>query len=187
MNISEEHRLEIEAEQGAFSKVIDIYFPKKADRILDFCCGTANEEPALLQKYRRSELISLDYDGDMKKRARELGRKTVRQGDVSNLENYVKGKFDLIIGRNVPLNPSYYKSSVDIWPEFFEALPKFMTNDATLFLTLLRPDELIRAVKLLENYNITMKERNRVIVPSDNNAVMGDLKDDYIIIAKRNT
>lgn len=181
----------IEKEQEAFSKVLVKYLPKikkENYRVLDFCSGAANEEPLLLKYFgQNTELISIDNDKSLENLLKELGRKTAIIGDIRNLGKYVSGKFDLIMGRNVPLNPPY-NSSNDFWPKFFQELPKFMKKDSALFLTLLRDDEYYRAEALLKKslYLIIKSEKNEIVVPTDEIGVRGiDTKDHYVIIAKK--
>ncbi len=184
----------IASEQDGFWQVLINYFPNvcnKNSRILDICCGVANEEPLLVRHFgKKTELISLDNNKGLESLLNELGRKSVKIGDVRELDRHVKGKFNLVMGRNVPLNPNYdaFRDRVfDYWPDVFEDLSRFMTSDATLFLTLVREDEFYRAEEILNwaGYRIRLKEINPIIVPSDYIGIQGaDTKDSYVIIAQ---
>lgn len=181
-------------EQEGFRQVLRTYFPNgqyKNSRILDICVGIANEEPLLIEHFgENTELIGLDSNKSLEKLLNELGRKSVIIGDIRELEKYVKGKFSLVIGRNVPLNPNYNNWGEDVpdyWPEVFENLLRFMEFNSTLFLTLVREDEFYRAQEILGNigYRLKVKERNPVIVQSDYIGVRGaDTKDHYVVIAQ---
>jgi len=181
-------------EQEEFKQVLNNYFPNgqcQNLRILDICCGIAIEEPLLIQHFgENTELLSLDNDKSLEGLLKDLGRKSVIIGDIRELEKYTKGKFHLIIGRNVPLNPNHnYEEGkiLDYWPEIFENLIKFMTNDATLFLTLVREDEFYRAEEILNDlgYRIKYRERNPIVVPSDYVGVRGaDTTDHYVVLAQ---
>ncbi len=186
----------IAKEQEGFRQVLRKYFSNgqyKNSRILNICCGIANEEPSLIQHFgKNSELVSLDNDKSLEELLKKLGRKSVRIGCIRELDRYIEGKFNLVIGRNVPLNPNHnvWRDKVpDFWPEIFENLVKFMEFDSTLFLTLVREDEFYRAKEVLNNigYRIKVKERNPIIVQSDYIGVRGaDTKDHYIVIAQPN-
>lgn len=181
-------------EQEAFEQVLEHYLAcrqLKNPRILDICCGIANEEPLLRQHFGSNvEIVGLDNDESRRELAEELGRKSVTTGDLRDIRDYVSGKFGLVIGRNVPLNPNYDDSKrrlLDYWPQVFEDLTQFMSSGSTLFLTLLREDEFYRAGEILNEleYRIGIKEKNPIIVPTDGIGVRGDdTKDHYIILAQ---
>lgn len=184
----------IEEEKAAFEKVLNTYLQCSGfinPRILNICCGVANEEPVLFDYFGRgSEIIGIDYHEPSVNVAKELGRTSVKLGCVEKLDDYVLGKFDIILGRNIPLNPSYSIEITgdfkDIWPGLIENLPRFMHSDSKLILTLLRPDEFERANVLLDKnkYDINFSEKNQIIVPNSRIFFAGsDTKDDYIIIA----
>ncbi|MEK6872824.1 MAG: hypothetical protein AABW90_02315 [Nanoarchaeota archaeon] len=133
------------------------YFPNgqyKNSRILDICSGVVNEEPLLIEHFgENTKLASLDNDKSLEELLKELGRKSVRIGDIRELDRYIEGKFNLVIGRNVPLNPNYnaWRNEVpDCWPGVFENLVRFMEFDSTLFLTLVREDEFYRTQEILD-------------------------------------
>lgn len=184
----------IEKEQEGFKQVLDIYLPKNAyknPRCLSVCSGIANEEPLLFQHFGEgAELVSLDHDSSLEALVKQLNRKSVVIGDIRELGKYVKGEFDIILGRNVPLNPNHnyaINKVPDYWPEFFEGLTKFMHKDTMLFLTLVREDEFFRAEMILScvGYRILIKEENKVVVSSDYIGVKGsDTKDHYVIVCQ---
>lgn len=187
-------------EKEAFKRVLYHYFSGKEmdyynPRILNICCGAVTEEPVLFQYFGKdSELISLDNDERFEEIAAQLGRESFRLGDVRDLKDYVEGKFDIVIGRNVPLNPNYdtlhkiWRNVVtDHWPETFGKLIMHMHAGSTLFLTLARDDEVYRAKEILDcfRYSIRTIERNRIIVPSSYIGVKGsDTKDRFVIVAQ---
>lgn len=184
----------IEKEQEGFKQVLDVYLPKNAyknPRCLSVCSGIANEEPLLFQHFGKgTELVSIDHDPSLEALVKQLNRKSLVIGDIKELDKYVKGEFDIILGRNVPLNPNHdytINKVPDYWPEFFESLTEFMHKDTKLFLTLVREDEFYRAETILSGagYRLNIKEENRVVVPSDYIGVKGsDTKDDYIIVCQ---
>ena len=184
----------IEKEQEGFRQVLKTYFPNgqhKSKRILDICSGVANEEPLLMEHFgKKTELVSLDKDESLGDLVNDLGRKSVRFGDVRELGKYVEGKFDLVIGRNIPLNPNgndYMSKVPDCWPGVFENLPRFMEFDSMLFLTLAREDEFHRALEILDKseYTFKVKEKNKILVKSDHIGIKGaDEKDNHVIIAQ---
>lgn len=182
----------IEAEKIGFRKVMDRYFFNKCykrPRILSICCGIANEGHLLLERFEDAEMLGLEVDERLVDLSRSLGRRFVKQGDVRALEKYIEGEYDVVIGRNVPLNPNYnspYERLSDPWPGVFEDLVRYMGKGSMLFLTLARLDEFLRAQKVLDNigYRITARGRNRVMVPSDGIGIKGaDVKDNYIVVA----
>jgi hypothetical protein len=194
MTIAQFYLPHIKQEQDAFRQVLTTYFfngQYKNSRILDICCGVVNEESLLFDYFGiDSELVSIDNDRTLEELLIELGRKSVIIGDIRELNKYVSGKFQLIIGRNIPLNPKhnhYEKEIFDYWPEIFDNLTHFMENDSTLFLTLAREDEFYRAEEILSKlrYHIKIKEKNQIVVPSDHIGVVGaDIKDNYVISAQ---
>jgi len=194
MELAQHYFEYIAKEQEGFLRVIKKYFPNikhKNPRILNICCGIANEESLLIKYFgKNTKLIGLDIDKSLERLLDELERKSVIIGDVRQLEKYVKGKFDLIMGRNIPLNPNYNghgEEINDFWPGVFEDLLKFMKFDSKLFLSLVCEDEFSRAKEILNNhgYRIKINERNSIIVQSDYIGVKGsDTKDHYVIIAE---
>ncbi|MFH1770008.1 MAG: class I SAM-dependent methyltransferase [archaeon] len=171
-----------------------MYFPNRSNtnpRILNIACGTLNEEHAIYELFgKNTELIGIDNDKMMLSNAEDLNRQTVMYGDLENLDTYINGKFDLVLGRNVPLNPGLgrKKSNVsDPWPNIFSNLKKYMTKNSQLFLTLVREDENKRAKEILtdNDYKITFTKKNNIIVPKDYiNVHSHNTKDNYIVIAK---
>jgi len=184
----------IKKEQRAFREVLNNYFPNEQGqnpRILDICCGIANEEPLLIRHFgENTELLSLDWDPLLKKFLEPLGRKSVVIGDIRKLKKFAVGKYQIVIGRNIPLNPNddpLRKKVPDPWPEIFENLTKYMIVESRLFLTLARHDEFNRARNILSKsgYRINVDEENQIKVPSDYIGVCGaDVKDNYVIIAQ---
>jgi len=184
----------IEKEQQAFKRVLETYLPKethKPQRILNICCGVVPEEPVLFEHFGSNiELVSLDKDQRLEKIAKLLRRKTFRKGDITELGKHIEGKFDLVLGRNVPLNPNYRpwaKKLPDPWPSIFEVLSDYIEPTGILFLTVLREDEMYRAEQILgkRGYRIKVKEKNSIPVPSSYITVKGsDTKDHYVIIAQ---
>jgi SAM-dependent methyltransferase len=181
------------AEQRAFRTVLSTYFPDnrfKNPRILNICCGPITEEPVLLDYFGSStKVLSIDKDPQFKEIAKELGRKSFKLGDLSNLEKLVRGRFDLVLGRNIPLNPNNGTRNEiyqDPWPEIFTKLTKVMHEESLMFITVCREDEYIRAKQILNStgYYIKINEENNVVVPSDMLGVAGaDVKDNYVISA----
>ena len=154
--------MDIEKEQRALGTFLDLYLPTdryKKPRILNICSGIANEEPLLFQKYGTDiDLLSLDVSEYMVELSRELGRMSVKQGDLRELSDHATGRYDIVIGRNVPLNPQ--RGSLDdfedFWPRVFEDLIDYMDPQSTLLLTLVRSDEHDRAMEILHSseYNV---------------------------------
>ncbi|MFQ5531627.1 MAG: hypothetical protein ACE5ES_03375 [Candidatus Nanoarchaeia archaeon] len=194
MGLAQHYLEDIAKEQEGFRQVLELYFSNgqyREPRILSICSGVANEEPLLKNHFgENSELISLDNNPHLEIFWRELGRKSVQIRDVRELYKHVRGKFNLVVGRNVPLNPNYrslMKKVPDCWPRVFEDLIEFMESDYTLFLTVVRGDEFDRAKEILDNtgYRIEVKERNQIVVPSDYIGIAGsDTKDHYVIVAQ---
>lgn len=194
MEVLSRYQEHIEKEQKAFKRVLETYLPKdnyKPRRILNICCGVVPEEPVLFEHFGRDvELVSIDKDQRLEKIAKSLGRRTLRRGDIRELGRHVEGKFGLVLGRNVPLNPNYRpwaKKLPDPWPSIFEILSDYIEPTGILFLTVLTEDEVHRAEQILEKrgYRIKVKERNLLPVPSSYITVRGsDTKDHYVIIAQ---
>lgn len=183
----------IKQEQENFMKVLERYLhPKqyKNPRILDICCGVANEEPVLIQYFGKStQFIGIDNGIRIREFIKELGRKSVIIADIRDIEKHISGKFDIVMGRNVPLNPNYNQFEIieDYWPDVINKTNKYMKKNSLLFLTLAREDEFYRAEKILiENrFRIKVQEKNPIKVQSDYIGICGaDIKDNYIIISE---
>ena len=86
----------IAKEQEGFRQVLKTYFLNgqyKNPRILDICCGVANEEPLLIEHFGENiELVGIDNDKSLGELLKELGRKSVRFGDIRELEDLVNDK-----------------------------------------------------------------------------------------------
>ncbi len=180
---------ETKEEQKAFSEVLTHYFERgkyKNPRILNFLCGTANDEPFLMHYFHgTTRLISLDNCKHSERFAKKLKRKSFRRGDL--LELKLQGKFDLIIGRNIPLNSNGHSPEQDYWPKVFNNFTNYMKKNAKLFLTLTKEEEFLRAKKILEglNYKIIVKEKNKIRVPNSFiKTPEADPKDYYVLIAE---
>ena len=194
MNIDQFYLDRIQQEQDALKKVFNTYFSHndiQNPKILDICCGCVNEEPVLFEYFGdKINLISVDSDPQFKEITETLGRKSFRTGNIFNLGKLVTHNFDLVVGRNVPLNPNhreYFEAYNDPWPAFFSTLPKYMNPSSQLFLTVCRDDEFYRALEILQSndYELLLKEENRIIVPSDRLGVAGsDIKDNYVVLAR---
>lgn len=194
MGVAQYYLEHIEKEQEGFRKVLHRYFPNGQyvnPRILNICSGVANEEPLLFQHFgENSELLSLDNNSSLEELLLDLGRKSVIIGDLREIHRFAKGKYDIVMGRNVSLNPNnrdFVAEVPDLWPELFEDLVKYFAPNSTLFLTLVREDEFYRAQEILDSvgYRTTTKEKNLIKVPSDYIGIIGaDVKDDYVIIAQ---
>lgn len=184
----------IAQERRDFRKVLSHYLPNypNCKGVLDICCGLVIEEPLIYELFGNDiELISLDHRPHLGLLAEKIGIKTFREGDVGNLGEYVQGKFDLVIGRNVPLNPrkGRFDTAVkDSWPGVFDNLLNFMNPGACLFLTLVREDEYWRAKDILENggYKLLSGERNPFYVTASS-GVMMDQKDQYVVVAQQDS
>lgn len=203
-----------EKEAQDFERILRRFFPEKEKyqgiKILNICCGTINEEPVLYNYFNPSKLVSIDNCESMEKQAKEFGRKSFVRADLTSLENVLDDKFDLLLGRNVPLDPAgygtypgsplcyvpkfflpklgHYKpvTEDDEWFKIFLGLKKFAEGNAGLFLTLLRDDEYLRAQDILKKagYIIVQKEQNICPCTSDNIGVAADYKDSYLIYGK---
>ncbi len=194
MGIAQYYLKYIEEEQEGFKRVLNRYFPNDQytnPRILNICSGVANEEPLIIQHFgEETELLSLDNDASLEELVADLRRKSVVIGDIRELHKFAKGKYDIVMGRNVPLNPnidSFIEKIPDMWLRLFEDLVKYFDSDSTLFLTLVREDEFYRAQEILDfvGYRMKVKEKNPIRVQSDYIGVRGaDKKDNYVIIAQ---
>jgi len=118
-------------------------------------------------------------------------------------------KFDLIIGRNVPLSPGCYEAvpgsplfyatriflpksfgrfkpvtEDDGWLSIFRGIKKFAEKDAELFLTLLMKPEFLRAQEILKKAGYTVLEKQQNMFPcvNDNACFVTDYKDNYVIL-----
>ncbi len=167
----------------------DIQF--KNPRILDICCGTMHEEPLLYELFGEgTSMIGIDARQSSVEKAAELGRKSVRLGDLRYLNEYVEGTFDIVVGRNVPLNPNgglWRLEYDDPWPGIiFPNIASVMNDNSILFLTLLMEDEFYRAQQILSRhkFRILLEEKNPIPVRSDLVCVAADMKDTYVITAK---
>ena len=187
----------VSEEQKSFLNVLKKYFngKYKNPRILNICCGSANEEPVLFKYFGEgSELISIDKSDYAKEFAEAFKRKTFRQGDVSELEHIVDGKFDIVIGRNLTLSPyglglsrKEGKERFYYWFCIFDKITNYLKDNSTLFITLLRDDEFKVGNGILNSldYRIKLSERNKITVHSDGIGVAGSsTKDHYLIIAQ---
>lgn len=188
----------IEKEQIALKEFFIYYLPKdfRPKTILNFCAGVANEEPVLHDLYGNDiSLVSFDKSKQMIDMAKdlELDRKSLINLDISDVKNKFKdSKFDLLIGRNIPINPnrpSNYSDEVypDAWLDFILNCKNKIFSDGYLLMTLARDDEFERAKELLKEsgFNILKQENNHIIVPSDRIGIAGsDVKDNYVILAK---
>jgi hypothetical protein len=182
------------AEEKALIPFFDEYIPKKniPSRILSFGCGIANEFPALENKYASflEEFIGFDNDKYVVRTAQVLGRKNIFNFDVNSIHHHLNGVYGLVLGRNIPINPSSGSSDSDLdtpWSTFFKELKTYMSSNSDLLLTFPRDDEYFLALDLLnkQDYSIHRSEPNKVIVPSDRIGIVGaDTKDNYVILAK---
>lgn len=194
MEVEQFYLDKISEEQKAFRQLLEEYFPNTVysnPRILDICCGCINEEPVLLEYFgRETDLIGIDSDPQFEQIAKKLNRKSFKLGDICDLNTLVEGVFDIVIGRNVPLNPNHRDTDEiysDPWPKIFNSISQYMNTSSQLLLTLCREDEFFRAIEILESndYQIVLKEKNKIVVPSDKLGVAGaDVKDDYIILTQ---
>jgi len=197
---SEYYRNLIEKEQIELKTFFVHYLPKelKPHDIVNFCCGVANEESILYDLYGNDiSLVSFDRSEDMIRIARELSleRKSIIKLDTKDINAHFKGlKFDLLIGRNIPINPNNterYSNEIspDEWPQFLQNLKSHFNRNGYLLMTFAREDEFERAKELLNklNYNLIVQEKNAVVVPSDRIGIAGaDVKDNYVVIANLN-
>lgn len=195
MDLGQRFLDDIAKEQVGLRKVLDKYIPSDKypnPRILNICSGIANEEPLLVDRFGEGlDLVSIDNFDYLKTYVKELGRKSVIFGDLRNIENHVQGKFDVIMGRNVPITPLHvlgegYKKGY--WKSIFNSLSRYMKEDSMLFLTLLVEYEFIETQQVLEEvgYNIKIKRKNGIKVHSDKFGVSAqDTKDHYVIVAER--
>jgi len=165
------------------------YLPK---RILNFCCGIVNEEPILYNLYGKNiEMISFDNSEFMDKMAKNLNRKSFLKLDIKKIKEFATEKYDLIIGRNIPINSNYNHpielDYQDYWPIFLNDINKYLNSSSLLFMTLAREDEFNRTKEILTNlkYKIQIQEKNKIFIPSDRIGIAGaDVKDNYVILAK---
>jgi hypothetical protein len=182
----------IRHEQKGIRKVFKKYFPEGTytdPKILNFCCGLANEEPIIYEHFGEgTNLISLDSCENAEKNAQYLGRKSFVRSTVQDFLENSDERFDIIMGRNVPLNPKqddYYKSDEDPWPEIFHNMRTAFSTDGILFLTLLLKHEFHRCLDILDDdYNIRESKFNRITVVSDKYGTDSEYKDHYIIMAE---
>ena len=188
-----------------FKKLIQNYFPNQkrffGKNILNICCGPITEEPALYEHFRPSNLVSIDNCEISERHAKKYNRKSFVYGNLINLENILKdNKFDILLGRNIPLSPGgtgtcpgdYMGTSTwyepvtddDKWYKIFNGLKDFSKKNAIFFLTLLRSDEFIRGIEILEkaHYNIIRKGENKSPCFSDRLGVAHETKDHYLIL-----
>ena len=185
-----QHR--IRHEQKGIRKVIKKYFPDGTytdPKILNFCCGLANEEPIIYDHFGDgTKLISLDACGNAEKNTRYLGRKSFVRDTIQEFLKDTDDRFDIIMGRNVPLNPKYGPCddrSDDPWPSVFHNMRTAFEQDGTLFLTLLREDEFKRCKEILsDDYNIKESKFNKITVVSDKYGTASEYKDHYIVMAE---
>lgn len=194
MGIAQYYLEHIVEEQEGFRRVLDRYFPMGQyvnPRILNICSGVANEEQLLIERFGEgTELLSLDNDPSLEGLLAELGRKSVIIGDLREIHEFARGKYDIVMGRNVPLNPNrdpFREPIPDMWPQLFRDLVKYFNPGSTLFLTLVREDEFDRAQEILASvgYRVEVKEKNPIRVQSDYIGIQGaDEKDDYVILAQ---
>jgi len=191
-----------------FKRILSNYFPDQkafsGKRILNIGCGPVTEEPALNEYFSPSKLVSIDNCEYRKEDAIKNNRKSFVFGDLRELEKILseKDRFDIIIGRNVPLSPggtgtypgdfmrscTDYKpvTENDMWLGIFRKIKGFCEEKSTMFLTFLRTDEFLRAEKILEkiNYSIIKKEENSHLCFSDGIGVAHGTKDHFIILAQ---
>jgi len=200
-------RQEKEAEE--YSRLLKKVFPEPEQgiKILNICCGTISEEDALYKHFSPAKLVSIDCSEVMERWAKKLGRKSFVKADLSALEHVLTEKFELLLGRNIPLNPGGFGrcpgsalcyipeflmpglgkplpvEKNDKWLDIFKKIKSFMNNDSEFFITLLRDDEYLRALNLLPSagYIICEKYENPNPTSSDSIGVAVDYKDTYII------
>lgn len=182
----------VNAEERDFSVVLSnylhIWIPGGL-RILDICCGPMNEEKELRTRFAgRAEIIGIDSNELQVERAIKLGNFSARLGDVRNIKTLVKGKFNLVIGRNVPLGGEDSKGQ-SCGLGVFTDIADMMEEGSTLFLTLMAEREFHIARFILErlDFSISTAEKNRFQVRSDLIGVVGPIKDLYVIVAKAPT
>ena len=188
----------IAKEQEKIKDFLIDYLPAnfKPDNIMDFCCGAANEEPVLYELYGKDiSMTSFDNSEHMLQRIKDLGveRKSIIRLDIDEIDDYFQNKkFDLLIGRNIPINPNSRSFSnekyPDNWPKRLENLKKHLGDNGYLLMTFARKDEFYRAQELLNDlsYNIVSQEKNRIIIPSDYIGIAGaDVKDNYVVLAMK--
>jgi len=188
----------IAKEQEKLREFLIEYLPAnfRPDNIMDFCCGAANEEPLFYELYgKHISITSFDNSEHTLQLIKDLGieRKSIVRLDIDEVDNYFQNKkFDLLIGRNIPINPNRRIFSdekyPDNWPKRLENLKKHLTDDGYLLMTFARGDEFYRAQELLNelNYRIIIQEKNQIIIPSDYIGIAGaDIKDNYIILAMK--
>jgi len=194
MGVTDYYLEDICEEQRDLKKVFDKYIFGRGlenPRIFSFCCGVANEGPLLFDRFgENTDITGLDFDESLVPFVSELDRKFVSFGDVRNLDNILIGKYDLVIGRNVPLNPrkgTMDEEFFDYWPGVFTSLMEYMGKDSLLFLTLAREDEFDKACGILRGLelDVEVQEENPIRVHSDFIGIAGaNVKDNYVILAQ---
>ena len=183
----------VEKEQEKLKRFFEHYLPAdfKPKSVMDFACGIANEEPVLRELYGDDiEIISFDSSPSMVETAKSLGRKSTIQSNTYDIFKKIKDKkFDLILGRNIPINPNRKSDDdyPDPWPDFLENIKKSMLPKSYLLTTFVREDEYMKALNLLSenNFNIIIQEKDVIVIPSDKIGIVGaETKDDYVVISQ---
>ncbi len=213
-NINKTLLEKINKERIGFKKILEYYFKEKNYKnILNICCGPVTEEPVLFDFFKPSKLLSVDDFEDAEKWAKIYNSKSFIKWDISKLNEilYEDEKFDILLGRNIPLSPngygitpeSYvklafgYKKKLegfhylpieknDEWLSIFKNLKNYLLKDASFFLTFWRNDEFYRAQEILKklNYEIILAEENKYPCLSDGIGVAHNKKDYYVIKGK---
>ena len=187
----------IEKEQEKLKEFFLHYLPTEfhPKNIMSFCCGVANEEPVLRELYGDNvSLVSFDHSEHMIQIVEDLSieRKSLIKLDMKEMDDYFKNaKFDLLLGRNIPINPNHQSNYFhhnekypDDWPQFLENFKKYLESNGYLLMTFAREDEFERAEELLKKlkYNIIIQEKNGIVIPSDRIGIAGaGVKDNYVI------
>jgi hypothetical protein len=194
----QELRMQADEDGKVFGILLDRYVPKRDNRdgrIIDICAGIMPEEDELLKHFRinRNQLVSVDIRTDRVMLGRRIGRKTLIPGDLGNkffIQSLGEG-FDLVIGRNVPLNPHNDTSRpIPYWVNIFRNLYAITKDNCKVFITLVRDDEFYIAPKLLSMAGFTKiikAELNPKPVFSPIPGVASGPKDIFVILAEKDS
>mgnify|MGYP001805849426 CR=1 FL=1 len=178
-----------------FKEVLKKYIPDefRPTRVLNICAGLVAEEDLILDYFGLNvdDLVSVDKSYRNYFDAKKIGKRTITQRDLFNNDDFksIGYGFDLIIGRNVPLNPDLFKNNLEVnkeWLDVFKNLRNISTENCLMFLTLFQDHEFFTAKKILEMSgfgNFLVAERNRIKIPSKTNLVPDKYKDNFVLVA----
>lgn len=193
LNYEDQLKIDSDRDGKNFGRTLDKYLPVEYSHsinILDICSGILPEELELSDHFGVpiKNIVSVEKDPSMVSLSRKSGRSSAVVGNLSDksfLPNLGK-KFDLVIGRNVPVNPENSEDSYRFWLDIFKNIKDSMSNGGKILVTFLQEHELSVANKMLAEagFTIQISEKNPHPVPSSIIGVSQEEKDCYVILAK---